>query len=57
MHILEKILKLAPEKNDDNLVIFNFEYFITYTFMLTKAPIKMAVMFVRTNPITASSGR
>lgn len=56
-HILEKILKLAPENNDDNLVIFNFEQFITYTFMLTKIPTRIAVTFVRTNPITASSGR
>ena len=57
MHVLDKILKLVPENNDDDLVIFNLECFITYTFMLTKIPIKIAVMFVRTNPITASSGK
>ena len=54
-HILDKILKLVPE--NDDLLIFNLECFMTYTFMLTNIPIKIAVMFVRIKPITASSGR
>ncbi len=56
-HVLDKILKLVPENNDDDLLIFNFECFMTYTFMLINIPIKIAVTFVRIKPIIASSGR
>lgn len=54
-HALDTIPRIDPENND--LSNFIFEFLITYTFMATKIPINTEVMFVITNPVTASSGR
>ena len=56
IHVLDNILKPVPENSDD-LLICNLKCFITYTFMLTKSPIKTALMFVRIKLIVASSGK
>jgi hypothetical protein len=55
--VLERTLKDEPE-NNDRIPTFNpFECFIKYTFMLTTAPARTAVVFEIINPPTASSGR
>ena len=51
---LEAIPRIEPDSND--LSNFSFEFLITYTFMATNIAIKTEVMFVITNPVTASSG-
>lgn len=56
IHVLDNILKLVPENSDD-LLICNLKCVITYTFMLTKSPIRTALMFVRIKLIVASSGK
>lgn len=52
---LEAIPRIEPENID--LSNLSFEFLITYTFMATNIAINTEVMFVRTNPFTASSGR
>ena len=52
---LEIILRIEPENND--LSNLSFEFLITYTFMATNIPISTEVIFVRINPVIASSGR
>ncbi len=52
---LEIIARIEPENID--LSNFRFiEFLITYTFKATSIPISTEVMFVRMNPVTASSG-
>jgi hypothetical protein len=51
---LEAIARIEPE----NIDLSNFsliEFLITYTSMATNIPINTEVMFVRMNPVTASS--
>ena len=55
-HVLDNMLKPVP-KNSDDLLICNLKCFITYTFMPTKIPIRMTLMFVRIKLIIASSGK
>jgi hypothetical protein len=55
-HVLESTLKLEPDKND-LILIFNFECFNTYMFMLTIMPKSIDVIFVRIKSTTASGGR
>jgi len=52
---LEAIPRIEPNNND--LSNFIFEFLIMYTFMATSIPINTEVMFVITNPTTASSGK
>jgi hypothetical protein len=56
IHVLDNILKPVPENNDD-LLIPNFECFITYAFILTKIPSSMELMFVKMKLTLASSGK
>jgi hypothetical protein len=54
--VLEAIASSEPENID--LSNFSFiEFLITYTFMATNIPISTEVIFVRMNPVNASSGR
>jgi hypothetical protein len=55
-HVLDNMLKPIPENSDD-LLICNLKCFIAYTFMLTKIPIRTALMFVRIKLVIASSGK
>jgi hypothetical protein len=57
VHVLDRTLKVDPEKNEAAVIFKPFECLNTYTFMLTTTPIRPAVMFERINPVTASSGR
>ena len=52
---LETIDGIEPDTID--LSSLSFEFLITYTFMATNIPINTEVIFVRTNPVIASSGR
>ena len=52
---LEAIDIIEPDTID--LSNLSFEFLITYTFMATNIPISIEVIFVRTNPAMASSGR
>ena len=52
---LDTIPKIEPDNND--LSNMSFEFLITYTFMATNIPISIQVIFARTNPAIASSGR
>lgn len=52
---LEAIASIEPDTID--LSNLSFEFLITYTFMATNIPISIEVIFVRTNPDIASSGR
>lgn len=52
---LEAIARIEPDTID--LSNLSFEFLITYTSMATNIPISTEVIFVRMNPVTASSGR
>ena len=56
-HVLESTLIVEPEKNEAKLVSDLCECLSTYMFMLTMMPRRIAVMFERTKPTNASSGR
>jgi hypothetical protein len=51
---LEAIPRIEPESTD--LSNLSLEFLIKNTFMETTIPIKAEIMFVRTNPTTASLG-
>lgn len=55
--VLDRTLKVDPEKNEAAVIFKPIECLNTYTFMLTTIPISIAIMFERINPVTASSGR
>jgi hypothetical protein len=56
-HVLESKFSDVPENTDDILTVSFFECFSRYTFMLTTMPIRIAVIFEITKPITASLGK
>ncbi|MGH9978530.1 MAG: hypothetical protein ACRD8Z_22270 [Nitrososphaeraceae archaeon] len=56
LHTLDIIPSDDPE-NNDFLLIFSFECLIAYTFILTKMPIRIEIIVVKTKPTVASSGK